>query len=208
ERSLYSSNSITLDRNTRISLTGSISNEVYENLKFDRGSLSLSASSQITKRIYIRGSYKLQNRPYYYTLEQGEGQSISGRLNLQLTDNFNSEWNYSFSDLFNKETGDKYYDVHIIRSKNTYQLNKYLFLRVIVQYNSLSTAISPDFLASFTYIPGTVVHLGYGSVFRQTRWDAASGDAGEYVDSRDYLETVRGLFFKASYLFRYKGLKK
>ena len=207
ERSLYSSNSITLDRNTRISLSMSIANEVYEGLKFNRGSVSLSASSQITKRIYVRGSYRIQNRPYYYTLEQGDGQSISGNLNLQLTDNFNSEWNYSYSDLFNKETGDKYYDVHIIRSKNTYQLNKYLFLRVIVQYNSLSTAISPDFLASFTYIPGTVVHLGYGSVFRQTRWDAASGDAGEYVDSRNYLETVRGLFFKASYLFRYKGAK-
>jgi hypothetical protein len=186
----------------------SIANEVYEGLKFDRGSVSLTASSQITKRIYVRGSYRIQNRPYYSTLEQGDGQSISGRLNLQLTDNFNSEWNYSYSDLFNKETGDKYYDVHIIRSKNTYQLNKYLFLRVIVQYNSLSTTISPDFLASFTYIPGTVVHLGYGSVFQQTRWDAASGDAGEYVDSRNYLETVRGLFFKASYLFRYKGFKK
>lgn len=207
ERSLYSSNSITLDRNTRISLSMSIANEVYEGLKFNRGSVSLSASSQITKRIYVRGNYRIQNRPYYSTMEQGDGQSISGRLNLQLTDNFNSEWNYSYSNLFSKETGEKYYDVHIIRSKNTYQLNKYLFLRVIVQYNSLSTAISPDFLASFTYIPGTVVHLGYGSVFQQTRWDAASGDAGEYVNSRDYLETVRGLFFKASYLFRYKGFK-
>lgn len=208
ERSLFSRTSVTLDRNTRISLTGSIANEVYEGLKFNRGSLSLGASSQITKRIYVRADYRVQNRPYYSDLEQGEGQSLSGNLNLQLTDNFNSELSYSFSDLYNKETGDKYYDVHIIRSKNTYQLNKYLFFRIIVQYNSLTTALAPDFLASFTYIPGTVVHLGYGSVFRQTRWDATSGDAGEYVDSRDYLETARGLFFKASYLFRYKGFKK
>ena len=207
ERSLFSRNSITLDRNTRISLTASVANEVYEGQKFNRGSLSLSASSQLTKRIYVRGEYRIQNRAYYSTLEQGEGKSISGRLTLQLTDNFNSEWRYSYSDLFNKETGDKFYDVHIIRSKNTYQINKYLFLRIIVQYNSLTTAISPDFLASFTYIPGTVVHLGYGSIFRQTRWDENSGDAGEYVNSRDYLETVRGLFFKASYLFRYKGAK-
>jgi hypothetical protein len=201
ERSLFSRTSVTLDRNTRINLTASVANEVFEGLKFNRGSLSLSAGSQITKRIFIRGNYRLQNRPYYYTLEQGEGQSVSGNLNLQLSDNFNSEWNYTYSDLFNKETGDKYYDVHIIRSRNTYQLNKYLFFRVIVQYNSLSTRITPDFLASFTYIPGTVVHFGYGSVFRKTRWDA---DGGEYVDSRNYLETARGLFFKASYLFRYK----
>jgi hypothetical protein len=208
ERSLFSRTSITLDRNSRISLTGSIANEIYEGLKFNRGSISLSASSQITKRIYIRGEYRRQNRAYYSELEQGDGQSINGNLNLQLSDNFNSEWNYSYSDLYNKETGTKYYDVHIIRSKNTYQLNKYLFLRVIVQYNSLSTAISPDFLASFTYIPGTVVHLGYGSVFQKTIWDASIGDAGEYVNSRDYLETAGGFFFKASYLFRYKGFKK
>lgn len=208
ERSLFTRTSITLDRNTRISLSGSIANEVYEGLKFNRGSVSLSASSQITKRVYVKGEYRIQNRAYYTDLEQGDGQSISGNLNLQLSDNFNSEWNYSYSDLYNKETGDKYYDVHIIRSKNTYQLNKYLFLRVIVQYNSLSTAISPDFLASFTYIPGTVVHLGYGSVFQKTKWDATSGDAGEYVNSRDYLEIARGFFFKASYLFRYKGFKK
>ena len=203
ERSLFSRTSFTLDRNTRISLSGSIANELYEGLKFNRGSVSLNASSQITKRIFVRADYRLQNRAYYDELEQGEGQSISGNLNLQLSDNFNSEWNYSYSDLFSKETGDKYYDVHIIRSKNTYQLNKYLFFRVIVQYNSLSTQLTPDFLASFTYIPGTVVHIGYGSVFQKIRWDAGAGDAGEYVDSRDYLETARGLFFKASYLFRY-----
>jgi hypothetical protein len=176
---------------------------VYQAQKFDRGSVSLSASSQLTKRIYIKGDYRLQNRPYYYSLEQGEGQSISGKLNLHLSDNFNSEWRYSYSDLFNKETGVKYYDVHIIRSKNTYQLNKYLFFRIIVQYNSLTTQIAPDFLASFTYIPGTVVHIGYGSLFEQTRWDPSMGNNGEYVDSKDYLEMNRGFFFKASYLFRY-----
>ena len=35
-----------------------------------------------------------------------------------------------------------------------------------------------------------------------------SDDTGEYVNSRDYLESARGFFFKASYLFRYKGFKK
>ena len=202
ERSVFTRTGITMDRNTRISLSFSVSNEVYEALKFNRGSLSLSASSQLTKRVFIKADYRLQNRPYYYTLEQGEGQSISGGLNLQLSDNFNSEWSYSYSDLFNKETGDKYYDIHIIRSKNTYQMNKYLFFRVIVQYNTSTKQMAPDFLASFTYIPGTVVHLGYGSLYKQTQWDPNVG-TGEYVDSNDFLAMNRGIFFKASYLFRY-----
>ena len=202
ERSIFTRTSITLDRNTRISLSASISNEVYEGLKFNRGSVSLSASSQLTKRIYLKGDYRIQNRSYYSDLEQGEGKSFSGGLNWQLSDNFNSEWSYNYSDLFDKQTGEKYYDIHIVRSKNTYQLNKYLFFRVIVQYNTSTTRISPDFLASFTYIPGTVVHLGYGTLYEQTQWDPISG-GGEYVDSNKYLEMNRGIFFKASYLFRY-----
>jgi len=57
--------------------------------------------------------------------------------------------------------------------------------------------ISTNFLVSFTYIPGTVVHLGYGSVFDNTRWDTV-----EYVHDEAFLQTRRGFFFKASYLFR------
>ena len=204
ERSYFTRTSITLDRSTRISLGGNISNEVYEGLKFNRGSISLSAGSQITKRINLRLNYRVQNRPYYSDLEQGHGQSASADLNVQFSDNFNSEWSYSYSDLFSEETGEEYYQVHIIRAKNTYQVNKYLFLRIIVQYNSLSTAINPSFLASFTLIPGTVVHLGYGSVYQKSIWDPSSGDAGEYVDARNYADMAQGLFFKASYLFRKK----
>ncbi|MCK7483408.1 MAG: hypothetical protein M0C28_44990 [Candidatus Moduliflexus flocculans] len=42
----------------------------------------------------------------------------------------------------------------------TFQLNKYLFLRGIVEYNDFYKRMTLDGLVSFTYIPGTVVHLG------------------------------------------------
>ena len=54
-----------------------------------------------------------------------------------------------------------------------------------------------DFLASFTYIPGTVLHAGYGSLYERTRWDGTG-----YVPDAGLQETRRGLFFKASYLWR------
>ena len=57
--------------------------------------------------------------------------------------------------------------------------------------------MTTDFLASFTYIPGTVVHLGYGSMYEKVRWNQA-----EYVEDDKFDEMVRGFFFKASYLFR------
>jgi hypothetical protein len=53
-----------------------------------------------------------------------------------------------------------------------------------------------DFLASFTYIPGTVIQLGYGSLYDRVEWID-----GEYSEAGRFLEMKRGLFFKASYLW-------
>lgn len=41
-----------------------------------------------------------------------------------------------------------------------------------------------DFLASFTYIPGTVIHIGYGSLYEKIKWEA-----GEYRNADSFLET-------------------
>ena len=143
--------------------------------------------------------YDLRKRPYYSDLEQGYGNSFRARLGLQLNDNFNATINYSYSDLFSSATNENYYRIHLLNARNTYQINKYLFIRAIVQYDSNDQILTPNFLASFTYIPGTVVHIGYGSVMDRTKWDRV---ADEYVNSRNFLEVNGGLFFKASYLWR------
>jgi hypothetical protein len=51
-----------------------------------------------------------------------------------------------------------------------------------------------DLLASFTYIPGTVVYIGYGSLDEKIAWRDE-----EYVPSDRFLETKRSFFFKVSY---------
>tara|TARA_R110001592_G_scaffold189452_3_gene434967 strand:+ start:4100 stop:6250 length:2151 start_codon:yes stop_codon:yes gene_type:complete len=197
EGSVYLSLSATLPRNTRLSITSDFSTEIYQAQRFNDGGVSLSASSQITKRVYFRSSYGWDKGIYYSTPAQGYGKRISNSLNLQLSDKFNAEFNHSFNSLYNEETDDKYYDIHILRGKVIYQMNQYLFFRTIVQYNSLSKVVAPNFLASFTYIPGTVVHLGYGSIHEQTRWDGVN-----YRPDDQYLRTNSGFFFKASYLWR------
>jgi len=57
--------------------------------------------------------------------------------------------------------------------------------------------LTTDFLGSFTYIPGTVLHAGYGSFYERARWED-----GGLVPAPGLLETRRGFFFKASYLWR------
>ena len=76
-------------------------------------------------------------------------------------------------------------------------MNKYLFFRAVVEYNTYRRQLLTDLLASFLYIPGTVIQLGYGSLYDKIRWQD-----GGYVDSDRFLETRRGIFFKASYLWR------
>lgn len=197
ESTVYISLAANLPRNTRISISGDRSTEIFQAQKFKDGTISISASSQITKRIFFRTSYGWDNGIYYQGAEQGYGKRISNNLNLQLSDKFNAQFAHNFVSLYNEETDQKYFDLHIVRARAVYQMNKYLFFRAIAQYNSLTKVFSPNFLASFTYIPGTVVHLGYGSVFEKTRWDGT-----RYVDHNRYLETAQGFFFKASYLWR------
>ncbi|HJV22066.1 MAG TPA: hypothetical protein VJ570_05185, partial [Holophagaceae bacterium] len=76
--------------------------------------------------------------------------------------------------------------------------NEHFFLRAITERNTYRRELLTDFLASYTYVPGTVVYLGYGSLYKRVTWEN-----GMYRDADHYLEMQRGLFFKASYLFRF-----
>ncbi len=80
----------------------------------------------------------------------------------------------------------------------TYQANKYLFGRAIAEYNNYRKELLTDFLISFTYIPGTVLHVGYGSIYDRLGWDGTA-----YQDTDSFMEMKRGLFVKASYLHRF-----
>ena len=94
-----------------------------------------------------------------------------------------------YNDFYRESDKAKIYSYAIIRSRNTYQLNKYLFLRAIFEYNDFRKRMTVDTLVSFTYIPGTVMHIGYGSAFEQLAWNGR-----EYVSSRRFLEMQRSLF--------------
>jgi hypothetical protein len=198
EHVIYVSLAATLPRNTRLSVSADRSSEIYLGQEFKDGSITLSASSQITKRIFFRANYDWDNGTYYPAAEQGYGKRMGATLNIQASDKFSMDFTHRFVSLYNEETHDKYYDIHIARGRLIYQMNKYLFFRGIAQYNSLSKVFAPNLLVSFTYIPGTVVHLGWGSVYEKVRWDG-----NDYVPGQDYLNTAQGFFFKASYLWRW-----
>ena len=127
----------------------------------------------------------------------GKGNNTTVQLIYQPSENINTSLTVNYADFYKLSDNSRDFNYTIIRSKNTYQLNKYLFFRAIFEYNTFNKDLSTDFLASFTYIPGTVIHIGYGSLYEKVEWDGMN-----YIESDNFLETKKGLFFKASYLWR------
>ena len=62
-----------------------------------------------------------------------------------------------------------------------------------------------DFLASYEFVPGTVFHVGYGSLYEKGFGSVEPVPGGQAPGdpSNRYLMINRGLFLKASYLRRF-----
>ncbi len=156
---------------------------------------------QLFKWLHLNANFTLGDSIYYDPENPflGDGSTFGIGATVQPDIKLNIGFSYLHTDLRHEK--EKVYSVNIYNLRATYQFNKYFFLRGILRYDSYQEKLLTDFLASFTLIPGTVVHLGYGSLYlknqwipRQNRW--APG-------SNEFMEMKRGLFFKASYLWRF-----
>ncbi len=178
----------------------SYATEIYNRERFNTGGFQVSFGSQFTNRVSVYLSYKKSNSIYYSsTPYQGKSNRISAIMVYNLSENLESYSTFTFSDFYRDSDSQLIYEYPIFRERLTYQLNKYLFFRGILEYNKYKRQLITDFLISFTYIPGTVIHLGYGALYQKTEWDEFQN---RYVNSNNFLETQRGFFFKMSYLWR------
>lgn len=187
-----------LPRNAYITFGYMYGTEVFLDEKFNINRARFLASSQLTKQFYLSLSYYRRNKIRYIANPyQGYGNDADVTLRYLPLEKLHLDLSLIYSDFYREFDSVKEYDYTIIRNKTTYQVNKYLFFRGIVEYNSFHKQLMTDLLASFTYIPGTVIHVGYGSLYEKLEWVE-----GEYRNANDYMETKRGLFFKASFLWR------
>ncbi len=187
-----------LVRTSQISLGYSYATEIFLGQRFKTDGWTLQGRSQITNAIYFNLAFRDgQAIRYSESPFQGYGKRGQATLGYQPSEKFNWTLSFTYSDLFRKADREKVYDYTIVRNRLIYQVNKYLFFRAIVEYNSYRRRLLADLLASFLYIPGTVIQLGYGSIYEKIRWQDEA-----YVESDKFLETRRGIFFKASYLWR------
>jgi hypothetical protein len=176
-----------LPRRTTITVGYRLASEIFEGEEFDTSGVSVSASSQVTRQLQLTGSF-LRRRAIYYEADPFGGRSRHAVLQATYlpTDRIHLELGALYEDFDRGSDGRRLYDYTIVRSRTTFQVNRYLFFRAIFEYNSYRDQLLTDLLASFTYVPGTVLHVGYGAV----------------QDQPDQRALRRGVFLKASYLWR------
>ncbi len=185
-----------LPRSSSLTLGYGYSTEIFEGEKFNTSGFRIVGSGQLTKEFYAGFHYSRSEKIRYVDNPyQGKGSDVTASLRYQPAPKIATSLSLTFSDF--SRGGSKEYDYTIVRNRNTYQVNKYLFFRAIFEYNNFRDRFTTDFLASFTYIPGTVIHFGYGSLYERLDWLD-----GAYRPGNSFKETARSFFFKASYLWR------
>ena len=189
---------VVLPRAGRVNVSYHWSNEVFEKEDFDTSGIQAQAGAQLTKQLRLQGTFAHQ-QAIYYSADPFAGRSTSATAVLlyQPSEQWLFDVRGTYSGFSQASDGRRLYDYGIYRAKATYQWNRYLFFRGIGEYNTYRRQLLTDFLASFTYIPGTVFHVGYGSLYEKVEWQD-----DRFVPGQDLLETRRGFFLKASYLWR------
>jgi hypothetical protein len=175
------------------------SKEGWDSQVFDLNEFSSFGRVQLFKWLFLEGRFIRAERIYYDGDPSYKGDVWEGNFGVTLQPNAKLSQSLIFHRTdFNRDKEDVY-DVNIIYSRTTYQFNKYFFLRAILQYNSFQKKLLTDLLASFTFIPGTVLHVGYGGLHERRSWQNNSW----IYDQGNLTNTRRSFFFKASYLWRF-----
>src|SRR5439155_5774078 len=171
--------------------------------RFDKGSdINFYGSVQILRWLHINASFSEGPDIFYDAVNPFQGQSHGGFFGLTLQPNRNFSQNLDVNTVrFDRApTGERVFSVDVVNLRTTYQFDKHFLVRLLEQFDSSAHRLLTDLLASYEFVPGTVFHAGYGSLYEKR-----VAQPGALVPSRfgeNYLTVNRGLFFKASYLYR------
>ena len=175
--------------------------ETWAGQRFDRGRWRAMGNVQLYRWLSANMQSSFGDAVFYDPVDpfQGRSKDIRVGVDLQPSGRFSQGLSYRYVSFDRASTGERVYDLDLIYSRTTYQFTRQFFVRGIVQYDSSRYRWLTDFLASYELRPGTVAYAGYGSLIEQREFTE-----GEWVPGSGVYETSqRGLFFKASYLYRF-----
>ena len=159
-------------------------------------------NTQIFSWLRVGGNFFYKTwATFYDPVAPFQGRSTNGGLEVtwQPTVHFSQFVGWDAVRFSRADTGERVFTVDIVNAKSIYQFNTKFFVRLLEQFDSSRQQLLTDLLASYEFIPGTVVHAGYGSLYEQRQYQD-----GRFITGGGQYQTVnRGLFLKASYLYRF-----
>jgi len=176
--------------------------EFWGGKSFTGGFFNTFGQAQITNWVRTYLQLNAGARIYYSEVDPSAGTGISAKVQVtfQPNDKFTQQFQYELQNLFTKYGHEKIYDVNIYIFNTTYQVNRHLFLRAILQFDSSRETLLGDALVSYELVPGTVLQLGYGSLSKKLFWEDDHWVTNS--TSKEYYHSNQSVFFKLSYLFQ------
>jgi hypothetical protein len=175
--------------------------EPFAGQRFKTNRWRLQSNAQLFRwlRVYANANAGLATFYDPVAPYQGRSTDVSSGFTFQPSGRFSETVDFERVAFDRESTGERVYTIHILNTKTAYQFTSHFFLRGIVQFDSSRSQVLTDFLASYELRPGTVFFAGYGSLIEQRdyRDEAWRTGTGQYQTVR------RGLFLKASYLYRF-----
>jgi hypothetical protein len=176
-----------------------IHTEAWAAQQFEREFFYFNAGAQLTNWLYLSTELSIGDKLFYDPVAPFLGYSFEfyGYIYLQPDNKLSQIITYNYESFKDRAGGDEIYDVNIFNLQTKYQFSENLFLRGILRYDSSQDIILTDLLASFTLIPGTVAHIGYGSLHNDLEW--SDGRWNRNSEFSEFYQMRQSIFFKASY---------
>ncbi len=165
------------------------------------GGINVEGTVQMLRWLHINGDFNTGRAIFFDPVNPFQGQSRTGSFSLTLQPNqhLNQSIEYNAVRFNRASTGERVFEVDIVNLRVAYHFNRHFLIRLLEQYDSSRHRLLTDLLASYEFVPGTVLHAGYGSLYEKRTFES-----GQLLpNGGDYMTTSRGLFFKASYLHRF-----
>ena len=132
-------------------------------------------------------------------LDPGTGRQYDFGLGFELKpiDPLRFSLEYNKSKLKRNDTGLTAFDANIFTVRSTYQFTRFTFTRLRLDYDTLSSNVSGQFLVGWNPNPGTAFYVGYNDNFNYNGFSPFTGQ----LEPR-FERNSRTFFIRASYLFR------
>jgi len=182
-----------------------IRDESWEGTTYDTGGFWGGGSIQALKWLNLGFSYTFDTPIYYNEQDSfgGRRRLLEPALTFQPMKTLSLRLSYQYTDFDRRDSGEDVYDYHIFYSRGTYQPNRHLFFRALLQYDSDLDVIMGDLLASYELVPGTVLHVGYGSLHENIAWDAVNRRWFNDLQMREFYHKSQSFFVKCSYRLQF-----